>query len=76
MKQVTVALAIAEDEYAFEHRDLHLGNILVKRSRAKTVSYKLRGKAISFKCHGIQVTIIDFTLSLLFENGKLNLSLE
>lgn len=69
LQQIAVSLAVAEDEFAFEHRDLHLGNILVKRNRSKTASYKLRGKDIAFPCHGLQVTIIDFTLSLLYENG-------
>lgn len=71
LKQIAVSLAVAEEEFSFEHRDLHLGNILVKRNRSKTASYKIGGRDISFQCLGLQVTIIDFTLSLLSDQGKL-----
>lgn len=70
LKQIAVSLAVAEEEFSFEHRDLHMGNILIQRCRRKNASYILRGKKISFRCSGLHVTIIDFTFSRLYENGK------
>ncbi|XP_054713310.1 serine/threonine-protein kinase haspin-like [Uloborus diversus] len=66
-KQIAISLAIAEEEFLFEHRDLHLGNILIQRNRSKKISYVLRGKPFSIESHGLLVTIIDFTLSRLCE---------
>ncbi|GIY73323.1 hypothetical protein CDAR_530991 [Caerostris darwini] len=69
LKQIAISLAIAEEAYFFEHRDLHLGNILVKRNRSKTISYVLRGQAFSIPSNGLIITIIDYTLSRLLDNG-------
>ncbi|QDZ24087.1 hypothetical protein A3770_12p66050 [Chloropicon primus] len=88
LMQVTMGLAVAEEELKFEHRDLHWGNILLKRmprsaslsSRALRESngnslspvddshktrYVLRGVPIQVDTSGLQVQIIDFTLSRL-----------
>ncbi|CAL1280794.1 unnamed protein product [Larinioides sclopetarius] len=69
LKQIAISLAIAEEAHLFEHRDLHLGNILVQRNASKTISYVLRGKAYSIPNHGLVVTIIDFTLSRVLHEG-------
>ncbi|KAI9217473.1 hypothetical protein BC828DRAFT_418090 [Blastocladiella britannica] len=50
LAQVTRAVATAERECAFEHRDLHWGNVLVQRHQGKG--------AAPLVC-----TVIDFTLS-------------
>ena len=42
-KQVAHALAVAEEEMEFEHRDLHWGNVLVKETSDKYVSFSLGG---------------------------------
>ena len=60
-KQVAHALAVAEEEMEFEHRDLHWGNVLVKETSEKFVNFKLGGdiyqvvdhlslKLISYSC--------------------------
>ncbi|GBM51517.1 Serine/threonine-protein kinase haspin [Araneus ventricosus] len=69
LKQIAISLAIAEETHLFEHRDLHLGNILVQRNASKTISYVLGGKAYSIPNHGLIVTIIDFTLSRVLHEG-------
>ncbi|XP_010501394.1 PREDICTED: serine/threonine-protein kinase haspin homolog [Camelina sativa] len=61
--QVTAGLAVAEAAFEFEHRDLHWGNILLSRNNSCTLPFLLEGKQISIKTLGVQISIIDFTLS-------------
>ncbi|KAH8490708.1 hypothetical protein H0E87_023014 [Populus deltoides] len=61
--QVTAGLAIAEAAYEFEHRDLHWGNILLRRNDSTTVQFILEGKKMIFRTSGLLISIIDFTLS-------------
>ncbi|XP_044525415.1 serine/threonine-protein kinase haspin [Gracilinanus agilis] len=69
LHQVTAALAVAEAALHFEHRDLHWGNVLVKRTGAKELGYTLNGQAATIATHGIHVNIIDYTLSRLEKDG-------
>ncbi|XP_076937590.1 serine/threonine-protein kinase haspin homolog, partial [Bidens hawaiensis] len=61
--QITGALAVAEAAFEFEHRDLHWGNILLRRNGSETLSFILDGKKMCFKTYGLVASIIDFTLS-------------
>ncbi|XP_066249106.1 serine/threonine-protein kinase haspin homolog [Euwallacea similis] len=62
--QVAFALAVAEEELQFEHRDLHWGNILLSRIPTdEKITFKLEGKEIKIGSYGIKATIIDFTMS-------------
>lgn len=61
--QVTVALAVAEAAFEFEHRDLHWGNILLSRKGCETLQFILDGKKMHVKTYGVVGSIIDFTLS-------------
>lgn len=64
MAQVALNLIVAEDVAQFEHRDLHIGNILLKKVPVDTIlSFKRDGTTISVPTNGLLVTIIDFTLS-------------
>ncbi|XP_061563533.1 uncharacterized protein haspin [Cololabis saira] len=65
LHQVTAALAVAEQELHFEHRDLHWGNVLVKTTRQRTGSFLLNGAAHSVETKGVLVRIIDYSLSRL-----------
>uniref|UniRef100_A0A0N5ABX8 Protein kinase domain-containing protein n=1 Tax=Syphacia muris TaxID=451379 RepID=A0A0N5ABX8_9BILA len=56
--QAAYALAVAEVVLQFEHRDLHCGNILINHGR-------LNGRSIRIRSYGVQVKLIDFTLSRL-----------
>ncbi len=40
--QTALSLAVAEEACEFEHRDLHWGNLLVRRDSNKTTSCRLR----------------------------------
>ncbi|KAE9550202.1 hypothetical protein FO519_006589 [Halicephalobus sp. NKZ332] len=62
--QVALSLAIAETSLEFEHRDLHWGNILVKKiTTKKPLEYCYKGKKVEVAHQGLSVKIIDFTLS-------------
>ncbi|KAM9294576.1 serine/threonine-protein kinase haspin [Gastrophryne carolinensis] len=69
LHQVTAALAVAEEELRFEHRDLHWGNLLIEKCSARTLSASLRGDALLIPSAGVQVKIIDYTLSRLDKDG-------
>ncbi|KAM7533717.1 hypothetical protein Aperf_G00000120301 [Anoplocephala perfoliata] len=72
--QIVLALAAAEIKFAFEHRDLHLGNILLKYNRkANVCSQKvphtfLNGRTLQPR-PGPTVKIVDFTLSRINYRG-------
>lgn len=75
LHQVTCALAVAESALQFEHRDLHVGNVLVKRTSQRTINYVLHGEEHTLETYGVKVAIIDFTLSRLTQ-GELNFLLK
>ena len=74
--QVTVALTVAERALQFEHRDLHWGNVLIKRlpHADSTAQYRMEGVPFSISTGGLHVAIIDFTLSRL-SKGRMTSSL-
>uniref|UniRef100_A0A0A9FRC6 non-specific serine/threonine protein kinase n=1 Tax=Arundo donax TaxID=35708 RepID=A0A0A9FRC6_ARUDO len=65
--QVTASLAVAESACEFEHRDLHWGNILLAQDETpdtnQATSFTLQGKRMHARTFGVNVSIIDFTLS-------------
>ena len=66
---MALTLAIAEKKFQFEHRDLHWGNILMKRTEQREITYKLgEGKSVTVPTFGVFATIIDFTLSRMVFN--------
>lgn len=69
LHQVTASLAVAEQELHFEHRDLHWGNVLVKKTDVKELNYVLNGMTCTIPTSGIHVNIIDYTLSRLEKDG-------
>ena len=73
--QVALSLAVAEAALEFEHRDLHWGNVLVKRTKETTLLYTLDGDDIEISTHGVRVAVIDFTLSRL-RKGKDSIHVE
>lgn len=64
--QLACALALAEERAEFEHRDLHLGNVLVKRIGGDDDPTLLQfedGNTFSFPADGVMCSIIDYSLS-------------
>ncbi|KAI1705624.1 haspin like kinase domain-containing protein [Ditylenchus destructor] len=71
--QAALSLAIAEEQMEFEHRDLHLSNLMVKTSpkddsknTAKElpyVSFVFNGTQMKVKKCGVVATVIDYTHS-------------
>lgn len=57
------SIAAAENDMEFEHRDLHLGNVLVKETEKDEIDFCIEGKSVRTPTDGVQVTIIDNTLS-------------
>lgn len=68
--QVIVGIAIAETVYLYEHRDLHVSNILIKKTTKSLIPFVLSGKRYNILSNGIKATIIDATFSRLSHNGK------
>lgn len=68
--QVIVGLAIAEKVYLYEHRDLHVSNILIKKTSEPTIPFVLEGRRYTIVSHGIKSTVIDATFSRLNRNGE------
>jgi hypothetical protein len=68
--QTACALAVAESQLKFEHRDLHWGNVLLTSvDKNKTLRYRLNDKDVEVETHGVEIAIIDFTLSRIEFDG-------
>jgi len=67
--QVCLSLAAAEKVFHFEHRDLHWGNILVSATASDMQQYLLEDRFFSIETHGVNATIIDYTISRLDHGG-------
>lgn len=63
--QVTLALAVAEGVYQFEHRDLHVSNVLIKPTKKEWVTFVVRSLNYRVKSFGVKACIIDTTFSRL-----------
>ncbi|KAI5633011.1 haspin like kinase domain-containing protein [Phthorimaea operculella] len=61
--QVAFALAVAEEAFQFEHRDLHWGNVVVDSTDQKYATFVLRGQKHRVLRRGVAATIIDYSLS-------------
>ena len=50
---------------AFEHRDLHWGNVLIQPCSEKQIEFSLADENFQVDTLGVRATIIDFSLSRL-----------
>lgn len=64
-KQVVLGLVTAEQAFHFEHRDLHVSNLMVASAKARTVTFIIGGTRYSLPTHGVEAKIIDFSYARL-----------
>ncbi|KAH9418719.1 Serine/threonine-protein kinase haspin [Dermatophagoides pteronyssinus] len=64
-KQLLLGFTIAEKLFEFEHRDLHLGNILVKPSPYEQLIYVYDDQFLQMPSNNLLVKVIDTTFSRL-----------
>lgn len=69
--KIVAALAVGEKAVKFEHRDLHWGNVLIKETGQRSFSYLINDTPEKINSAGLEIGIIDFTLSRL-EKGENN----
>jgi len=69
--QTCFSLATAEERFKFEHRDLHLANLLICKTVNETLKYQCEGQTKVVKTWGIKCNIIDYTLSRLENDNEL-----
>ena len=48
-------MAVAEQVYNFEHRDLHWGNVLISKTSLKQISFVLDENAYYVTTYGVKV---------------------
>lgn len=61
--QVMLGLAVAEALYEYEHRDLHLHNIMVRRTTSPYLGFLVRSRSHRVATHGMRAFIIDNTFA-------------
>lgn len=61
--QVLLSLAAAEATYEYEHRDLHLGNIMVRTTKNPTVHFVVASREYRVDTEGKRAFIIDNTFA-------------
>ena len=59
----SIRLAVILQAFQFEHRDMHRGNILVKRTNQEHIYFRLDGVEYSIKSYGVMATVVDYTFS-------------
>lgn len=64
-KQVLLGLVTAEQAFHFEHRDLHVSNLMVASAKSRTVIFIIGGAKYSLPTHGVEAKIIDFSYARL-----------
>ncbi|XP_064474296.1 serine/threonine-protein kinase haspin-like isoform X2 [Ornithodoros turicata] len=69
--QVACTLAAGEGALEFEHRDLHLGNILISKTSHKKKQYQFDRKTVLVNTAGLTVAVIDYTLSRMKKGGSI-----
>ncbi|XP_054164431.1 uncharacterized protein LOC128962116 [Oppia nitens] len=67
--QLCLALAAAEVEYEFEHRDMHWGNVLIAKTDETQLKYTVNEMDYCVKSNGVLASLIDFSLSRMKSDG-------
>lgn len=56
-------MIVAEIMYEYEHRDLHINNIMVRRTEQPSITYLIQSRPYSVLTYGIRAFVIDNTFS-------------
>ncbi|XP_064485236.1 serine/threonine-protein kinase haspin homolog isoform X2 [Ornithodoros turicata] len=70
IQQVILCIAVAEEAFEFEHRNLFLRHILVKRTDEDTQQFCIRGRSIVINTWGIKAQVIDFAASRIIDGDS------
>ncbi|CDW59538.1 Serine [Trichuris trichiura] len=65
LQQMIFTLALLEKALKFEHRDLHVSNILVRGTKVDYLEYIIDGDRLTVPSAGLLCCMVDFTLSRL-----------
>lgn len=63
LNQVIASATLAFEHFGFIHRNLHPGNILLKKTKKDFITYKFTDKEFKIKTNCIQIVITDFDKS-------------
>ena len=63
INQVIASATLAFEQFGFIHRNLHPGNILIKKTKKDFIKYKFTDEDLEIKTNGIQIVMIDFDKS-------------
>ena len=69
-QQLIFSLACAEQQFNFEHRDLHISNILIKRTKKPEVEFIINNQVYKLSTYGYRCFIVDMTFSRLTINNQ------
>jgi hypothetical protein len=73
IKQSVISLTLAYNKCGFIHNDLHLDNILLKKTKKETIEYQIDGNnnnEITIKTFGYKAIIMDFDSSMINIDNK------
>jgi hypothetical protein len=74
IQQTVISLTIAYNKCGFIHNDLHLDNILLKKTKKETIEYQIDGNnntnEITIKTYGYKAIIMDFDSSMINIDNK------
>lgn len=65
VQQLIFGLVCAERQFSFEHRDLHISNILIKRTKKPEVDFVIDNQTYKLTTLGYRCFIVDMTFSRL-----------
>lgn len=65
LQQTIMSICYAYDKCGFIHGDLHLDNILLKKTKKEIIKYKFLDEDVDIKTFGYKVVIMDFDSSFI-----------
>ncbi|XP_077496355.1 serine/threonine-protein kinase haspin-like [Amblyomma americanum] len=70
LQQMALSLAVAEEALEFEHRDLHLGHVLVKRTTEEMFWFRVGGRSFVIKTCGLEANVSGYSWARITDGGK------